>query len=473
MFTCCSAPRVRRFALLLCVTAALCAPLPSRAFCGFFVAKADADIFNDASKVVLARHDGRTVITMANDYRGEPEEFAMVVPVPEVLKRGQINIAENATLAHLDAYTAPRLAEYHDENPCRARMKTMMMRAAPMAAMEDAVAEQAPAAYGVTVEAEYEVGEYDIQILSGKESAGLIAWLRKEGYNVPLKAEKTVSSYLKSGMFFFVAKINIERQEKEGNVFLRPLQVAFESDKFMLPIRLGTVNADGMQDLIIYALTKKGRVEPVNYRMTEIPTNTDIPVYIKDDFAAFYKEMFAQAVQKEDYRTVMLEYAWNMSWCDPCAADPLSNEQLRQLGAYWLPDSAPGAGAPGISPRFPGGAPAEVYVTRMHLRYDAERFPEDLRFQETANTENFQGRYVIRHLWQGEAECEGAKHYLASIPDKLEEQARNLSRLTGRDMKDIRAKMAKLYPDTPPAEEPRPWYERMWDKKDASKKDAR
>ena len=53
------------------------------AFCGFYVAKADASLFNNASQVVLARHDNKTVVTMSNDYQGELTEFAMVVPVPE------------------------------------------------------------------------------------------------------------------------------------------------------------------------------------------------------------------------------------------------------------------------------------------------------------------------------------------------------------------------------------------------------
>ena len=52
----------------------------ARAFCGFYVAKADGALFNQASKVVIARQDQRTVITMVNDYQGAPDDFALVVP---------------------------------------------------------------------------------------------------------------------------------------------------------------------------------------------------------------------------------------------------------------------------------------------------------------------------------------------------------------------------------------------------------
>ena len=55
---------------------------PARSFCGFYVAKADTKIFNKASQVVLARQYDKTVITMVNDFKGDPKEFAVVVPVP-------------------------------------------------------------------------------------------------------------------------------------------------------------------------------------------------------------------------------------------------------------------------------------------------------------------------------------------------------------------------------------------------------
>ena len=87
-------------------------PAPAQAFCGFYVAKADTDLFNDASKVVIARDGDNTVITMANDYRGAATEFAMVVPVPTVLEEGQIHVTDHEIVDHLDAYTSPRWSSF-------------------------------------------------------------------------------------------------------------------------------------------------------------------------------------------------------------------------------------------------------------------------------------------------------------------------------------------------------------------------
>src|SRR5215472_14001875 len=70
------------------------------AFCGFYVARADTKLYNQASQVVLVRDGDRTVLTMANDYQGEPAEFAVVVPVPTFLERGQIHVGESAVIEH-------------------------------------------------------------------------------------------------------------------------------------------------------------------------------------------------------------------------------------------------------------------------------------------------------------------------------------------------------------------------------------
>src|SRR4051794_30804331 len=169
------------------------------AFCGFYVAKADTKLFNKASQVVLVRQGDRTVLTMANDFKGDPQEFAVVIPVPTVLQRGQIHVADRALLEHLDAYSAPRLVEYFDENPCRPPMLEMAApRAAPAPAGAAADARR-DRSLGVTVEARYTVGEYDILILSAKESDGLETWLRENDYRIPQGASRVLGGYIKQG----------------------------------------------------------------------------------------------------------------------------------------------------------------------------------------------------------------------------------------------------------------------------------
>lgn len=427
------------------------------AFCGFYVAKADGDLFNQASKVVYMRDKDRSVITMVSDYEGEPAEFAMVVPTPYVLSESQIHVTTNALVDHLDAYTAPRLVEYYDGDPCNQIMYAVRANLAEDAGGPPASGDKS---LGVTIEAQYTVGEYDILMLSAEQSDGLAKWLKQNGYNTPDSAERALGQYIRAGMKFFVAKVNLTEHDKIGGGFLRPLQIAFESPHFMLPIRLGMVNAKGPQDLLLYTLTRQGRVETANYRTVKMPTDFEVPLFAAKEFDDIYRAGFDAVIEREGGAGVVMEYAWDMAWCDPCAADPLSRDQLVELGAYWLADGQ----SPGAQRIAPGFAP-DVFVTRLHARYDEHSFPEDLMLQVTENRENFQGRYIMRHPWTGDAQCEAADEYFAQLPQQFEQQAQNLAKFTRWPIGDIREKMKAngQNPDAP-RPEPRPWWEKIWPK---------
>ena len=424
----------------------LVASPPAAAFCGFYVGKADAGLFNEASQVILVRRDGRTVISMANDYRGELTEFALVVPVPQVLERGQIHIGERKLFERIDAYSAPRLAEYFDPDPCQPKYPRSIGAvdaAAPMAIAKEEM--QRRKSLGVTVEAAYTVGEYDIVMLSAKESDGLETWLTENGYRIPRGASAALRPYVRQAMKFFVAKVNLKEQAKTGVAYLRPLQFAFESEKFMLPVRLGMLNAKGPQDLVVYVLTSQGRVETTNYRTVKLPANMELPTFVRGEFGNTYKALFDTQAAREDYRAIFTEYFWDMSGCDPCAADPLTQDELRQAGVFWLEASALARG---------GGQP--VLLTRLHLRYTKQSLPEDLVFQETADRQNFQLRYVLRHPWRGErSACADAAAYFEELAQRQEREAATLASLTGRDINTIRARMAL-------APQRNRWWETLW-----------
>ncbi len=106
-------------------------------------------------------------------------------------------------------------------------------------------------------------------------------------------------------------------------------------------------------------------------------------------------------------RAVFTEYVWNMGWCDPCAGPPVSRDELKDLGVFWLEGATGGIGyRGGVMPYpQPGNGPLPVILTRLHVRYSADTFPEDLVFQQTQDQENFQARYVMRHAWNGIAKC--------------------------------------------------------------------
>ncbi len=398
------------------------------AFCGFYVAKADSSLYNQASQIIYARDGNRSNITMVSDFQGSVKDFAMVVPVPVVLQEDDITVLESDLVQKLDAYSAPRLVEYFDEDPCNPA-PVYAPSAAPSSTRLETRAQKvsSDAALGVTVEATYNIGEYTILILSATESAGLETWLVQSGYKLPKGASAALAPYIKMNMKFFVAKVNLEKYDSSGFTTLRPIQMSFESKDFMLPLRLGMLNAKGDQDLIIYTLTRRGRVETANYRTTTIPTDVEIPEYVQKEFNPFYKAMFSTAHKREGRKAAFIEYAWNPGWCDPCAAPPPSYEDLQRAGAGW------------IKPGFGGG---QIFFTRLHVRYGKSTHKDDLMLRETNNTQTVQGRYILRRPFKGEPRCAAGERYKAELPKRLERQAQQLSNLTGWKIEDIRKKMA-------------------------------
>lgn len=405
---------------------------PAFAFCGFYVAKADGSLYNQSSKVVFVRDGKRSTITMSSDYRGAPSEFAMIVPTPKVLRRDQVRTVDAKIVNHLDSYTAPRLVEYNDYDPC-----TGPVMEAPMI-VEEAFSTRRTKradirvrarARGVTIKAQYAVGTYDILILKAKESDGLAGFLTQEGYQLPDGAELVLADYIDAGMKFFVAKVNLARHAKGKAKELPPLQIAFRSNSFMLPIQLGKLNADKAQDALFFMLSRKGRVEVANYRAKSLPTNTDVPVFVEKVFPQFYKATFAKAVGRSG--GIVMEYAWDMAWCDPCAADPLPNADLRALGVRWARGD---------------GTPQDVYVTRFHAQYSKGQMPKDIVFKETGNRRNFQGRYVMNHPFDGKIKCAEGKEYVRKTKARLATEAKNLNKLTGWSLSSIQRNMRKTTP---------------------------
>ena len=482
-----------RMAMIAIITIATITiqPQPAHAFCGFYVAKADTELYNKASQVAIARDGTHTVLTMGNDYQGEVSDFALVVPVPTIITEDQVDVAEKIVLDRLDAFSAPRLVEYFDSDPCQI-MHHFAEDGIGLARTQARVASSpAPAsseALGVTIEEQFSVGEYDILVLSARESDGLETWLRQNQYQLPDGASQVLAPYIRQGMKFFVAKVNLEEFDSTGYQSLRPLQITYDSPKFMLPIRLGMLNADGDQDLIVYLLSPEGRIELTNYRTVNIPTDIDLPLFVQDDFGEVYPEMFQRRYEQENKNVAFLEYAWDMRSCDPCSAPVLSPSELEAAGVTWLNGqrSKQRSLPPGTIIAPPRPTPSAIFISRLHVRYSRDKFPEDLMFQNTSNRQFFQGRYVTRHAFTGSLDCparlreeypnvearrqledwtgqdyddivssaqDRGQQYMRSLMARFEKESQNLARLTGRDIQTIRQRIS----DEVPQPTPSPW----------------
>jgi MYXO-CTERM domain-containing protein len=389
------------------------------AFCGFYVATGDEPMFNDATQVVLMRKGTRTVLAMQNHYKGPVEAFAMVIPVPTVLQERDVKTLTPESFDLVEKMGSPRLVEYWEQDPCGVDDTDKDGKQDKMALDEGAAGSPSTgrANLGVKIEAQFAVGEYQILILSAKDSTGLDTWLRKEGYQIPAGAEPLLRPYVETGMKFFVAKVDPKKVKFEGNqAVLSPLRFHYDSEQFNLPIRLGLANSAGTQDLIVNILSPRQRYEVANGKNVTIPTNLNLRADVRDKFGAFYVALFDATVEKHP-GAVVTEYAWDATSCDPCPGPTLTSRDLQTLGADVLEGSTAAPGA---------YASSDFVLTRLHARY-GKSIKDDLQFKaatpiaggrehlvangqleegaQGAQINNFQARYIIRHPWTGPITC--------------------------------------------------------------------
>ncbi len=407
---------------------------PAMAFCGFFVSTTGAKLSNTTSHVVLMRSGTRTVLSMRNDYSGPVEDFALVVPVPVVLQSDQVKTLPAEIFDKLERYTAPRLVEYEEADPCPP---------------------QGVGGYGygsidlggkgkasVRLEARFAVGEYDVVILSASDALSLESWLSSNGYALPKGAAAVLRPYVQQGLKFFVAKVDARRVRFEGGrARLSPLRFHYDSESFSLPIRLGRLNATGPQDLLVHVLARETRYEAANRPNVFLPTNVDLTPAAAPFFRAWVDLLFDRVV-KQTPGAVVTEYAWPLADFDPCSGERPTDEELLSLGLdviegpYEEPDfrivneealgSVQAEAVRGqlrritreFRSKFMNG---DFVVTRLHARLDGRS--DDLVFRaapsvaggredEVVSSEvrpspqnGFQARYAIRQPWTMPATC--------------------------------------------------------------------
>ena len=323
-------------AALACVAGAVVAtPNEAHAFCGFYVSGASDDLYNDATQVVMLRHETQTVLSMRNTYQGPPEDFAMVIPVPQVLEKDDVKVLPDNLFDKIERQTSPRLVEYWQRASCprkRSGKRVFLDSSDHGMGGELLVGRGSGGMARVVVKARFEVGEYEVVILSAEESNALETWLLDNKYNIPKGASKAMAPYIAQGQYFFVAKINPDKVSFDGKrALLSPLRFHYKSEDFSLPVRLGLLNAKGTQDLIVHTLGLRQRYKVSNYKNVTIPTNLVVPDRTRKTFGSFYNGLFDYTME-QNRGAVVTEYAWDSAKCDPCAGPTLNSSDLHTLG---------------------------------------------------------------------------------------------------------------------------------------------
>ncbi|MEC7984216.1 MAG: DUF2330 domain-containing protein, partial [Myxococcota bacterium] len=351
---------------------------PASAFCGTYVGSAGADLFSHTSQVAIARQGDQTTLTLVNDYEGSLDDFALVIPVPSILTEDDVAVVEESVLSRVEAYSSPRLVEYSCEDfytpwrPDEVSIGCFATAEYSVADMGDAeIGESAESS--VTIESSFSVGEYNLAVLSAEEGGELNEWLDTYGFSLGADASAVLQEYIDAGSYFLISRVKLNTSP-EGQTWLRPLQISYTSEVFSLPIKLGTLNSPGEQDLIVYTVTDvyQGHIGIQNY--PEISIQADCMLENTEDFASFYRERLDDAFAGQDGGWLR-EHGWGAYHCDPCVdGDAMSDDDIRALG-------------------FSGSA-FDAYVGRLHMRFTPEAATEDVVFYHSNIEDQTQQRYI-------------------------------------------------------------------------------
>jgi hypothetical protein len=433
----------------------------------------DARLSSDAAQVALMRDGNRTVVTLAMDYQGPAEDFVMIVPVPTKVSPDDVRTLPPGIFDRLDGLTAPRLVEYWEEDPCpvRSAWDETEDRRAPTASAPPAPAPARTAAPAATArtEAQFTAGEYDVVQISAADAGGLDRFLKANKLQLPDGALAALRPYAQANAKLLVLRVDAERMRYEnGRGVLSPVRFQYDEPVLTVPLRLGAVTSEDVEDVLVYVLAPHQRYEAASYPNVTAPTNIEVAPAVKASFGSFFAALESSAVAASPSAFVT-EYAWAAGSCEPCAVAPLSDAELTLLGADVIPSTsadedlpepppAPSAshpqipgvpgvpGAPGVPlplgahdagvPAFvpthdavaaiPGGLPRDFVVTRLHARLAKRDIGDDLELRKVPPIEggrefsgghapvtltadassSFQARYFVRNGWSGAVDCD-------------------------------------------------------------------
>ena len=355
-------------------------PAPASAFCGAYLGSAESSPQNATSTVVYVREGNRTTITMSNDILTSVSSFTMLIPAPGTLIESDVKVVEPGVVARVETYAAPRLVEY----TCDDLHGTGDPKDAACGCATDALIDLAASAAmdqlpGLLDQLDVGFGSYQISTLAAESREALESWAAEEGLFLPPGAGELFEDYIAGGANFISVKVDLD-SVTSGGVLLKPIQFSYESDMMSLPIRLGTLNAGGSQDVVLHVITDTGGAVGIsNYPEFEVEGDCMYDESGGGSFSGFYDDLFDRGwSQDAGGAGYLTEYLWAPNDCDPCTGGgPLSKSALQDVGFQ--------------------GDPSSAVITRLHMRYDPGAVEGDLMLYD-AGRHGFaqhQQRYIL------------------------------------------------------------------------------
>src|SRR6188508_3223375 len=113
--------RARAFQVLLALVAFAAVAFSvssTSAFPGIAVSVSGKRPIIATTELVVMEHAGVSIVTLAVDYQGPVERFALLLPVPRDVERRRLRTVKHEFIARLEQLTAPRVFEFWEQDPC-------------------------------------------------------------------------------------------------------------------------------------------------------------------------------------------------------------------------------------------------------------------------------------------------------------------------------------------------------------------
>ena len=365
----------------LLLLAASLVPSPAAAYCGTNVGGTGGTPTNEASHVVMVREGRQTTLTMAGDAHGVSPSFGMMVPVPGEVSRAEL-LEDMDLVRRVDQYAGPRLVSYSCEElhgfgmggGGGAQSVCGMVTTLAADELRSAILAEARGLLGDLVPG---LGSYEVDVLAPSSVAELDDWAGTRGWTMDPGARALMAPHIDRGGRVVTVGVDLD-EARHGGVLLRPLQIAYEADAMVVPVKLGAVGATGTQDLVITVISDvmDGAIGIANH--DEFPVESEC--MWRDEgapFGAFYEDQIALGYEESGEGVGWTtEYVWAPTDCDPCPEEgPLEEEVLRELGYE--------------------GEPGRAMLTRLRVRMDPERVQDDLVLYASGMGSQRQRRYIL------------------------------------------------------------------------------
>ncbi len=360
----------------------------AHAFCGSYVGPVGDVPANGSSRIIVAYDGEDTTVTLTADAQQVPRQFGLLVPVPAGTTEEDVKVLTDLSdLDDLDLYTAPRLVAYTCDSlhgwgetrsvsggcgdavasGCGAAFDEGIELAGQMAM--DALEAQVP---GIDQLGFFTEGDLAVHILDADSGSALQTWLDLNGFGTVEGSDELLDNYIDQDVHFLAVEATMPIVGRDA--WLDPIQVTYPGEKVqMLPLRLGSMNASGDQEVTLFTLVPDSDGAAQITTFDEVTQESECMPAPGVDVVDTLGAAFDEAIGNKAGGWVT-EYSWpSQVKCDPCPEDYVE----------------PGAWVQSL-----GGPSAGTHITRMRMRFDPFRLDEELQWQYTKDSSTRQLRYI-------------------------------------------------------------------------------